>query len=65
MSGYDIRHNLRMSLDSLWAASYGQIYPALHKLAEEGLIRPVQEATGSRERIVYHLTDEGRQVFKD
>lgn len=65
MSGYDIRHNLRMSLDSLWAASYGQIYPALHKLAEEGLIRPVQEATGSRERIVYHLTDEGRQVFRD
>lgn len=65
MSGYDIRLNLRISLDSLWAASYGQIYPALHKLADEGLVRPVQEATGSRERIVYHLTPEGRQVFQD
>lgn len=65
MSGYDIRRNLRISLDSLWAASYGQIYPALHKLADEGLIRPVQEATGSRERIVYHLTPAGQQVFRD
>ena len=65
MSGYDIRRNLRISLDSLWAASYGQIYPALHKLADEGLVRAVKEATGSRERIVYHLTPAGKQVFKD
>lgn len=65
MSGYDIRLNLRISLDSLWAASYGQIYPALHKLAADGLVRPVSEATGSRERIVYHLTPAGRQEFRD
>lgn len=65
MSGYDIRNNLRISLDSLWTASYGQIYPALHKLAAEGLVEAVNEPTGSRERIVYHLTDAGRQQFRD
>lgn len=65
MSGYDIRNNLRISLDSLWTASYGQIYPALHKLAAEGLVEAVNESTGSRERIVYHLTDAGRQQFRD
>ena len=65
MSGYDIRQNLSISLESLWAASYGQIYPALHKLAEEGLIRGENIATGQRERIVYSLTDEGRRAFQE
>lgn len=65
MSGYDIRQNLSITLDSLWAASYGQIYPALHKLAEEGLISGQNIATGQRERIVYSLTDKGRAAFHE
>lgn len=65
MSGYDIRQNLSISLESLWAASYGQIYPALHKLAEEGLVEAETAATGQRERIMYSLTDAGRQAFRD
>lgn len=64
MSGYDIRRNLKISLDSLWSASYGQIYPTLHRLAAEGMVHPVSVPTGSRERIVYHLTDEGRDEFR-
>lgn len=64
MSGYDIRRNLKISLDSLWSASYGQIYPTLHRLADEGLVHPVSVPTGSRERIVYHLTDDGRAEFR-
>ena len=64
MSGYDIRRNLRISLDSLWAASYGQIYPALHKLTAEGLITARSTPVGKRERIVYELTDAGRQEFQ-
>jgi DNA-binding PadR family transcriptional regulator len=65
MSGYDVRRNLSISLDSLWAASYGQIYPALHKLAAEGLIRAEHEPQGKRERIVYHLTPAGRQELRE
>jgi len=64
MSGYDIRRNLKISLDSLWSASYGQIYPTLHRLADQGLVHAVSTPTGSRERIVYHLTDEGRAEFE-
>ncbi len=65
MSGYDIRRNLRISLDSLWTASYGQIYPALHKLKEDGLITARSAPVGQRDRIVYELTDAGRQEFHD
>lgn len=65
MSGYDIRQNLSISLDSLWAASYGQIYPALHKMADEGLVTANTTATGQRERIVYSLTDKGRDTFNE
>jgi DNA-binding PadR family transcriptional regulator len=64
MSGYDVRRNLGISLESLWAASYGQIYPTLHRLAAEGLIRAQDEPTGRRERIVYHLTPAGREEFR-
>lgn len=63
MSGYDLMQAIELSFDSLWAASYGQIYPTLHKLAEEGLVRAEHEPTGRRERIVYHLTPEGRRTF--
>ncbi len=65
MSGYDIRQNLSISLDSLWAASYGQIYPALHKLADEGLVTASTTATGQRERIVYSLTARGKDAFNE
>lgn len=63
MTGYDLMQVLTISLESLWAASYGQIYPMLHKLADEGLVRAEHESTGRRERIVYHLTPAGRSAF--
>lgn len=65
MSGYDVRRNLSVSLDSLWAASYGQIYPTLHQLEKDGLVTGRNQPSGKRERIVYRLTPEGRQEFRD
>lgn len=63
MTGYDLMQSLKISLESLWAASYGQIYPMLHKMSDEGLVRAEHEPTGRRERIVYHITPEGRRAF--
>lgn len=65
MSGYDLSQNFQISFNSFWAASYGQIYPTLHKLEEEGLIAGDRQARGKRaQRIVYSLTDEGRRAFR-
>jgi len=61
MSGYDIRQNLRESLSHFWSESYGQIYPALKRLAAEGLIAPARAAaSGARDRRLYTLTRRGR-----
>ena len=47
-----------------WAASYGQIYPELKRLEEEGLVRGRPEPTGGRARTVFELTDAGRAALQ-
>ncbi|MBV7333202.1 PadR family transcriptional regulator [Chloroflexi bacterium TSY] len=65
MSGYDLAQNFQISFNSFWAASYGQIYPTLHKLEEDGLIIGDRQARGKRaQRIVYSLTNAGRRAFR-
>ena len=66
MSGYDLAQNLEISVKSLWAATWGQIYPMLHKMEAEGLIHGESPVTTSkRKRIVYKMTDAGRAELRD
>jgi len=61
MSGYDIRRQLDESLIFFWSESYGQIYPALKRLAGEALIAPTGAAkAGTRARQTFAITDKGR-----
>lgn len=61
MSGYDLFQNLKISVHSLWSATYGQIYPTLHKLEAEALVTSETLPSGKkRERIVYSLTEAGK-----
>jgi DNA-binding PadR family transcriptional regulator len=62
-TGYDIKHFVDKSTRHFWAASYGQIYPELKRLEEQGLIRGAPEPTGGRARVVYHLTEDGRKAL--
>jgi PadR family transcriptional regulator AphA len=39
-SGYDMRKTIQGSVGYFWGESYGQIYPTLKRLTEEGLIAP-------------------------
>src|SRR5204862_28872 len=48
-----------------WAASYGQIYPELRKLADAGLIQGEAKPAGGRRRTVYELTPEGRKRLRE
>ncbi len=52
-SGYDIKALTDKSTRFFWAASYGQIYPELKRLAEQGLIEGSDEPQGGRKRTVY------------
>jgi DNA-binding PadR family transcriptional regulator len=63
-SGYDIKTVVDRSTRFFWAASYGQIYPELRKLEDEGLIEGEDAPNGGRSRRVYRLTDAGREALE-
>ena len=65
MSGYEIKAFVDKSSRFFWAASYGQIYPELRRLAEAGLIEGKAEPQGGRRRTVYRLTAGGRNELRD
>jgi len=63
-SGYEIKAVVDKSVRFFWAASYGQIYPELKKLAEAGLVEGVDAPTGDRKRTVYAITADGEEELK-
>lgn len=63
MSGYEIKQAVDQSTRFFWAASYGQIYPELRRLAREGLIEGEQAPRGARRRTVYSLMPKGEEAL--
>src|SRR5881409_2232969 len=64
MSGYEIKSIVDKSTRFFWAASYGQIYPELRRLAAAGLIAGKASPQGGRRRNVYRLTPAGRKELR-
>jgi DNA-binding PadR family transcriptional regulator len=63
-SGYDIKQFVDKTTRHFWAASYGQIYPELKRLEEQGLVRGRREPTGERARTVFELTEAGQAALQ-
>jgi PadR family transcriptional regulator AphA len=64
MSGYDIKKLVEESTRNFWSESFGQIYPALRRLTEEGLIEKAEAPSeGGRPRHVYSINDRGREAL--
>jgi len=63
LSGYDIKTIVDRSTRFFWAASYGQIYPELKRLEQEGLIDGADASNGNRGRRVYELTPAGHETL--
>jgi PadR family transcriptional regulator, regulatory protein AphA len=59
-TGYEIKSVVDQSTRFFWAASYGQIYPELRRLADAGLIAGKSKPSGGRKRTEYTLTRAGR-----
>jgi DNA-binding PadR family transcriptional regulator len=64
-SGYDIKAFVDKTTRYFWAASYGQIYPELKRLEDQGLVRGRPEPSGGRARTVYELTKAGTAALED
>jgi DNA-binding PadR family transcriptional regulator len=63
-TGYDIKAFVDKTTRYFWAASYGQIYPELKRLEEQGLVRGRPEPSGGRARTVYELTEAGEAALQ-
>ena len=65
MSGYDIKKKFEKITGNFWNESYGQIYPILKRLADQGLAtKSIEKQDGKPDRHIYALTEEGRVVLQ-
>jgi DNA-binding PadR family transcriptional regulator len=64
-SGYDIKRFVDKTTRHFWAASYGQIYPELRRLEEQGMVASAEQPSGRRARTVYELTNPGRDALRE
>jgi DNA-binding PadR family transcriptional regulator len=61
MYGYDITRVVKERTDSKILLKEGSLYPALHKLLADGLVKTEEEFVGNRPRVYYSLTAAGKK----
>ncbi|MET1101831.1 MAG: PadR family transcriptional regulator [Pyrodictiaceae archaeon] len=59
LHGYEVMKRVKNLALGATRASPGTIYPLLHKLEEEGLVKSVEKTQGGRRIRVYMLTEKG------
>lgn len=65
LTGYEIKKRMDTALKYFWGASYGSIYPALSDLVGRGLATKRDGAENKRNKIIYSITEEGREYLKE
>ena len=64
MTGYGLRKAIAGSVGHFWQESFGQLYPALRRLAAEGLVEGRATRGGpGRGGATYHVTPAGRAAL--
>lgn len=62
--GYDLQQRIRAASQELINVQAGTLYPLLHRLEADGLIRSRWEDSSGRKRKWYELTAAGRRRLK-
>jgi PadR family transcriptional regulator, regulatory protein PadR len=65
MYGYEITQRVKELSESQLLLTEGALYPALHKLEAEGILKTETVMMGKRVRKYYSLTSTGRSLAKD
>ena len=63
MSGYELAQLIKDRSHGHFRATAGNVYPRLHELKEAGDVK-AGEPTGGREKIVYEITERGKQTLR-
>ena len=65
LTGYDIKKRIDGAISFFWKGSFGNIYPALSDMEKSGLVEKQRmDNSGRREKILYHITDQGIAELK-
>ena len=65
MHGYELSKRLNTMLGAFRAFSYGSLYPCLKQMLALGHVSADGESTGSRSKIVYRLTADGKEHLQN
>lgn len=65
MYGYEITQRVKELSDERILLTEGALYPALHKLEAEGILKTETENIGKRIRKYYSLTPQGKSLVKE
>jgi len=66
MYGYQIIKELRMKSQGYFQFKEGTLYPALHRMERDGLIKGRwQKLPGGQERRYYSITEKGQNTFSE
>lgn len=67
LSGYEIKKVVDMRFSYFWSESYGQIYPELSRMNNDGLIKKAdnQDADKRRNSCKYEITSKGQQQLQE
>lgn len=65
LSGYDIKKRIDVMISHFWEAGYGQIYPTLKTLEQDGwILRRSGGAGKGPERNIYSITEAGKAALQ-
>jgi DNA-binding PadR family transcriptional regulator len=66
MSGYDLKKKIDLMISQFWNVGYGQLYPSLKTMEQEGAICGHAEPSAlGPERTVYAITEKGREQLEE
>lgn len=64
MHGYRIKNHIESNFGYMWSVNYGQIYPILKKMQQEGLVSMVEVLQDNApSKKLYSITPKGREEF--
>lgn len=66
MHGYRIKEHIEQNFGHMWSINYGQIYPNLKKLHDDGLVEMTEMSQNGEKgppRKLYSITDKGKEAF--
>jgi len=62
MYGYEITQRVKILSNDEILLKEGSLYPALHKLKDDGLVKAEKEVINNRVRKYYSLTEKGKKL---